>query len=347
MRRGGRLLLLLGVLIAALAALVLYVVLVNGSSLSNPNAQLVSPTVELRRSVVSASADIQPGTVLSDTAFLTTEDIPESEYNANPKQYFLSTGELQNKVTLRAVSEGQPIRQDDVIDTGLSLQIPPAQEGQPRPKAYAFQVNNLSGVADQISPNDFVDVLATFDINTLVFRPSFNPDGTQITTEQEVPASSTKTLVQNVQVLKILKPQAPPAGTPTPGGSESAAPETDASGQPVQNGQGEQGQQGATGNTFAPGTWLLVLAVTDQQAEVIKYAVERGNGMTLVLRGRGDTAVENTIGTTLDILITQFGLPQPRPVAPGVITSGQLTPVSGQPAPPAAPPAAPTGTPTP
>ncbi len=346
MRRGGRLLLLLGVLIAALAALVLYVVLVNGSPVNT--AQLTTPTVELRRSVVTALADIPAGTVLSDTALLATEDIPESQYNANPNQYFLSAGDLQRKITLRAIAANQPIRQDDVTDAGLSLQIPPAQEGQPRPKAFAFQVNNLSGVADQIRPNDFVDVLATFDITAPVFRPSFNPDGSQITTEQDVTASSTKTLVQNVQVLKILKPQAPPEGTPTPGGQGSAAPETDASGQPVQNGQGQQGQQGQgapTGNTFAPGTWLLVLAVTDQQAEVIKYAVERGNGMTLVLRGRGDTAVENTIGTTLDILISQFGLPEPRPIAPGVITSGQLTPVAGQPAPAA--PAAPTGTPTP
>lgn len=329
MRRGGRLLLLLGVLIAALAALVLYVVLVNGSSINNGAAQLTTPTTELRRSVVTALADIPAGTVLSDTALLATEDIPESQYNANPNQYFLSAGELQRKITLRAVPANQPIRQEDVTDAGLSLQIPPAQEGQPRPKAFAFQVNNLSGVADQISPNDFVDVLATFDMNTLVFRPSYNEQGTPVTTEQEVPGSSTKTLVQNVQVLKILKPQVQPAGTPTPGqASESAAPQTDASGQPVQNGQGQQGQGAPSGDTIAPGTWLLVLAVTDQQAEVIKYAVERGNGLTLVLRGHGDTAVENTIGATLDILITRFGLPRPNPFPPEVINNGQPAPAA-------------------
>lgn len=344
MRRGGRLLLLLGVLIAALAALVLYVVLVNGSSVNTGVAQLTTPTTELRRSVVTALADIPPGTVLSDTALLATEDIPESQYNANPDQYFLSAGELQRKITLRAIPANQPIRKDDVTDAGLSLQIPPAQEGQARPKAFAFQVNNLSGVADQIRPNDFVDVLATFDINRLTFRPSFNPDGSQTTTEQEAPASSTKTLVQNVQVLKILKPQAPPSGTPTPG-QESAAPQTDASGQPIQNEQGQQGQGAPSGDTFAPGTWLLVLAVTDQQAEVIKYAVERGNGITLVLRGRGDTAVENTIGATLDILVNQFGLPLPNPVPPGVITNNQLTPVAGQSVPAAPPAPAPTTTP--
>lgn len=342
MRRGGRLFLLLGVVIAALAALVLYVVLVNAPA--NQGGQVLNPTAEPRRRIVTALVNIPANTILTDTeSFLTTEEIPESEYNANPNQYFLSPAALERKVTLRAIGADERIRQDDVADAGLSLQIPEAQEGQPRPKAFAMQVNNLSGVADQIRPGDFVDVLATFNINRLTFRPSFNDDGSQTITEQEVPSASTKTLVQNVQVLKVLKPQAPPSGTPTPGqeGAEGP-PQTDASGQPVQPGQ----EQGATsGDTFTPGTWLLVLALTDQQAEIVKYSVEQGNGITLVLRGRGDTAVETTVGATLDLLISQFGLPLPNPVIPALINNNQLSPVNTAPQAPA--PAAPAPTPAP
>ena len=49
---------------------------------------------------------------------------------------------------------------------------------------------------------------------------------------------------------------------------------------------------------------MLVLAVTDQEAEIIKLSREQGNGITLVLRGRGDTAVENTVGATIDLLVS-------------------------------------------
>jgi pilus assembly protein CpaB len=35
--------------------------------------------------------------------------------------------------------------------------------------------------------------------------------------------------------------------------------------------------------------------------------------LVLVLRGAGDTAFEPTIGVTLDLLLSEFGLPLPQP----------------------------------
>jgi pilus assembly protein CpaB len=79
------------------------------------------------------------------------------------------------------------------------------------------------------------------------------------------------------------------------------------------------------------------LAVTDQQAEIIKLSREQGNGITLVLRGRGDSAVENTVGATIDLLVSQFGLPLPNPVAPALFSPNQLTQVPTSAAPAATP----------
>ena len=87
---------------------------------------------------------------------------------------------------------------------------------------------------------------------------------------------------------------------------------------------------------------MLVLAVIDQEAEIIKLSREQGTGITLVLRGRGDTAVENTVGATIDLLVAQFGLPLPNPPAPAFFSPNELTQV-----PTVAAPAAPAGTPTP
>lgn len=329
MRRGGRLLLLLGIVIAAVAAVFLYTL--QQSTVTPPAS--IEPTAVLTKQVVVARIDIPNNTVLTDTeTFLDLSAIPESEYNANPNQYFTSFAEVQGKLTLRPIQATEAIHQNDVTDAGLSLQIPVAAANEPRPKAVAFPVDNLSGVADQIKPGDFVDVISSFRFTRVLLRPGFNETGQVIIKEDTITdLQSTKTLVQNVQVLKIVKPAPAPEGTPTPGGPPPAAsnqPATDASGQPIQQG-GTNGQQGGTtgAETLAPGSWILILAVTDQEAEIIKLSREQGNGITLVLRGRGDTAVETTIGATIDLLISRFGLPLPNPAAPAFFAPNQLTQV--------------------
>ena len=80
----------------------------------------------------------------------------------------------------------------------------------------------------------------------------------------------------------------------------------------------------------APYQTVLVLGVTDQQAEVITFARQNGS-VDLTLRSsavqkddtgavikdaagndvRGDTDVEKTTGITLDTLIKEYGLPSP------------------------------------
>ena len=345
MRRGGRLFLLLGILILIVGALAYFV-------LSQPN--LVNqeltpqPTQELTRKVVIARIDIPNNTVITDTeGFLTTADIPESEFAAASGQYFTTQSELMNKQTLRAISFNERIRREDVTDPGLSIQIPTALPNQPRVKAIPFQVNNLTGVADQIKQSDYVDVLASFTVSRTYLRPGFGENNQIIIREEPFQGQTTKTLLQNIQVLQIRKPAPPAEGTPTPGGEAAPAgpPQTDTSGQPIQN-QGAAGQP-ATGDQLQPGNWLLVLGVTDQQAEVLKFALEQGTGITLVLRGRGDSAIETTTGATFDLLVSQYGVPVPQPVPPAVLSQNELTPIPTSAAPAAPPATTPTLTPTP
>src|SRR5690349_8129373 len=158
MRRGGRLILLLGVLIAAAAALFLYFFLQRPPTPTE--VQVVPPTEPPKKQIVVARIDIPANSVLTDTeTFLQLGEISEAEFNSQPKNYFTSIGELQGKVTLRLVSAGAPILHDDVQEAGLSLQLPPAAPNEARPKAFPLRVENLTGVADQITPGDFVDVI--------------------------------------------------------------------------------------------------------------------------------------------------------------------------------------------
>jgi pilus assembly protein CpaB len=347
MRRGGRLLLLLAILVIVAGALIFFVI---SQPQVTPQEVTPQPTEELTRSIVVARIDIPANTVITDTiTYLNTREIPESEFNAAPGQYFTDASQVVNKQTVRQVNFDQPIRRADIIDPGLSIQIPTAQAGQTRPKAIPLRVNSESGVADLIRPGDFVDVLATFEVQVTIIRPGFDENNQIILREEPFTGRSTKTLIQNVQVLQILKP-AVPQGTPTAGEAapppaepQSGPPATDESGQPIGQGTAEP-PPGSTG-TFQEGEWLLVLAVTDQQAEILEFSGETGI-ITLVLRGRGDTALEQTIGSTLEILVAQYGLPVPGAVPPVVIPATDLTatPVG---APPTAQPAEPTPTPTP
>src|SRR5215213_5053788 len=349
MRRGGRLFLLLGILILVAAALAYFVL----SQPQSPSPDLVpTATVEIKHKIVVARIDIPSNTILTDTeTFLGVIDIPESEFAAG--QYFESPNDLVNKQTVRQINFNERLTRSDITEPGLSILIPTAQPNQPRPKAVPVSVDNLSGVADQIRPGDFVDILASFEIVRTIIRPGFGENNTIVFKEETFTGKSVKTLIQNVQVLQVLKPAVPP-GTPgaegAPPAQQQGPPATDASGQPLE--QGQPGQQATpqsqgpqTTGTFQPGDWILTLALTDQQAEVVKFSTDSG-AISLALRGRGDTAVDNTIGATLSLLVSQFGLPLPSGALPEVISQSDLTQVPTSPA-TANPATTPTPTPTP
>jgi pilus assembly protein CpaB len=328
MRGGGRVFLLLGVLVAAAAAAALY--FFTQPTVGPEDPSLSTPTVEPRISIIVARGDIPANTIFSDTeTFITTEEIPESQFT---DQYFTNRSELLNMVTVRQIQANERISKADVIEGGLSLLIPTALPDQPSRKAVPYQVNTLTGVADQITPGDFVDMIATFTIERFYLRPGLQLDAANQTysvtfTEDSFVDASTKTLLQNVQVLKILKPRTDEAGTPTPA-APAAPPATNPDGSVA---GGNQPELAPSGNTFVPGNWLLVLAVTDQEAEIVSYALQRSSAMTLILRGRNDSTVEDTIGVTLDILVTQFGLPFPQPVPLAPVDATDLTPTPGGP----------------
>ena len=154
MRRGGRLLLLVGILIAAVAAglLFLYLNQLGTVGPEGPVGQVTAiPTVEPDVPVVVASVDIPAGTVISNTEQLELRAIPAPEFNANRNSYLVNISDAINKLTISDIAAGDQVRKDNLTDPGLSQQIPPAEEGRARDKAIAFKVDALIAVADQIA----------------------------------------------------------------------------------------------------------------------------------------------------------------------------------------------------
>lgn len=331
MRRGG-LLLLLGVVIAAAAAL-LFFFFFQTPPAPETTALPQEPTPVPLRKVVAARVDIPANTVLTDTeTLLTLRDIPEPEYNAAPDQYFTSVSELTTKVTLRALNATEIIRARDLTDAGLSFQVPqPDTPDAPRNKVFPLEVGNLTGVADQIRPGDSVDLVMTYEIRRLIIRPTLTLDaetGQLVVTpvEETLVDRVTKTMVQNVQVVRVLKPAVPQdAGTPTPaGGSGQPAPAPAPASTP-------------TTDSFVPGAqWILLLAMTDQEAEIVKFTLDQQDPkpqITLVLRGRDDSVIEETTGITLRLLTSRYGLPLPEPLQPLALAPEEITPGPARPTP--------------
>jgi pilus assembly protein CpaB len=332
MRRGGVLLLLIG-LILIVGAVALFLFLQPGATggiIGGGQPTSALPTEVPEVEVVRARVDIPANTVITDSiTLLEVITIPQTEFD--PEQNLSSVSEVEGKLTTRAFRANEIIISSALTDPGLSQQIPTAEADRARDKAYPFIVNNLSGVADQIKPGDFVDVVATF---TVTRRQSYPTDlqpadaatgGTpQLTRElTDQILNSTKTLVQRAQVIRILRPEVAPEGTPEGGEvapESSSLPQVDESGQPID--PATEGAAPASGVT--QGVWTLILAVNDQEIEILEFALAANARTVLVLRGAGDSAFEPTIGVTLDLLVSEFGVPLPRPLPPRVFSEEEV-----------------------
>lgn len=341
MRRGGVLILLIGLILIVGAVMLFLFIQGPTNPLAGPSAAPLTPELPTEvpvTDIVRARFDIEANTLISDTSQLEVVQIPQNEFNAD--QDLTSPNDVLNKLVTRKLLAGEPIQKKDLTEPGLSQQIPTAEAPRSRDKAYPFIVNNLSGVADQIKPGDFVDVVATFNMTRRDSYPTAlepgqaptdqNPGtgGTLTRSVTDANYDVTKTIIQRAQVLKIIRPQVAAAdATPVPGAdaqpqSSSSLPQVDASGQPIDPAAG-----GDTAGSVTQGSWTLILAVDDQEVELMEFALATGSRMVLVLRGAGDSDFEPTIGATFDLLVSEFGVPLPQSLPPDVISVEEaLTP---------------------
>ncbi len=323
MQRGVIVILIIGLILVIGAAALFFLLQQPGGGglvgVAQPTPALPTEVPEVE--IVRARVDIPANTLIADTTLLDVITIPQTEFD--PDQNFSRTGEIVGKLTTRPFRANEFIVKAGLTEPGLSQQIPTAEPNRARDKAYPFIVNNLSGVADRIVPGDFVDVVATFSVPR---RESY-PTGRRIeeqggaavpVTERslnDLTFNSTKTIVQRAQVLQIVRPPVATDATPEPGAAPESGslPQVDASGQPIEPGSGQ-----ASGAITA-GAWTLLLALNDQEVELMEFALASNARMVLVLRGAGDTDFEPTIGATLDLLISEFGLPLPYNQPPQVV----------------------------
>jgi pilus assembly protein CpaB len=156
-----------------------------------------------------------------------------------------------------------------------------------------------------------VDVLTSFNMDVKTFRPSVmtsgeNGEDKQILVDEATNEGAVKVLLQDAQVLDIVKPQAP---APDEEAQEQETPPPAQEEPPTPQAQNVPKNDSAT--SLKEGNWVIVIGVTSQEAEVLRFALDRGIGISTMLRATGDHTTERTVGSTMRILIDNYGMPIP------------------------------------
>lgn len=267
-----------GVALAAVA----FVVVLSFGNLSQTQGPPVSQDV----SVVVAAANLPLGTELTADQLST-----ESRAQDDASGTYQHPEELVGRIVRREVSAGQALTAAD-FDGNSDVQI--AQSLQPGLRGMAVPLSSVDAVAELLQPGDRVDVLIAMrdsdGLNPVVIsNPNYGQSSIggdadpnpYITIDEFVNNTTVKVVVQNVQVLAVM-PRSTDPNNPAP------APEPDV---------------------------VVVLAVTPQQSEVVRYGQLDGN-ISLVVRAPDDSGAADTTttGITLKWLVDHYGVLPPAPV---------------------------------
>jgi Flp pilus assembly protein CpaB len=303
--RGGKFLLLLGGLLAAMAFVVVYVVMSGKLSTTN-NSAAVPETAPVMVDVAAVNKDL-PAYTLLDASNIATVSVEQSTVPTNTTT---SPSTLYGKMTLLPLTKGQLVHTDQLTESGFADILAKGERG------FVLAVPAKSTFGDAVMENDRVDLIWTA---VLKYDRAKTDDAGKITHVEDY-YTSTKTLLQNIHVLRVMSlAQEVPAGAN--GQATNANATTAAVPPPV---------TAAMYQDPAPYQTVLVLGVTDQQAEVITYARQNGS-VDLTLRSsavqkddagqvvkddkgndiRGDKDVEKTTGITIETLIKEYGLQPP------------------------------------
>ena len=278
MKRSNRLILLIGFFLAAVAFVGIVLLLGSGSDGGGGN----EPGVDaLNTTIVVTTADVPLGTTLT-ADLVTTQDVRNTD---KPVGSYTLTSEVIGRTVTTQLTKGQLVDANAFSTTTVNPDI--ARLLDPGRRAMSIEVNYIQGVGTLIKPGDRVDVVvgitgAAFPIVTT------DPETDLVTPVTGVNPTSIKAIIQNLEVVGALLPapvvaegETPPPGPFSAGG---------------------------------PGTQLVILGVTAQQAEVLRFAQSADTSISLILRSPEDdeAADEVTTGITLRQLVDKWAVIPPQ-----------------------------------
>jgi Flp pilus assembly protein CpaB len=274
LRRTSRLVLLLGVFLAAVTFIVIFVLGSSGGFQGQP--QTTPPPTSA--DTVVALVDIPLGTVI------TSDMVSKIDLSlvARDKGVLADPSQAIGKKTFTDVKSGAQIHLVDITPpTGIQSLVVPVGL-----RAFAIQTNELTGVGNLLNIGDKVDILISLRGDAFPVVQVL-PDGS-ITVVTGLNPLSVKMplLLENVQVIGTIDQ---PTAQPAQGGAPAAS----------------------SAPTLTGLSKLLILAVTPAQAEVLLFARTTGT-LDVVLRSPDDKDTVTTDGVILKTLIDKYGILPPQ-----------------------------------
>jgi Flp pilus assembly protein CpaB len=272
-RRTSRLVLLLGIF---LAALTFVVVLFLGRPTTPTTGPVSSAPTQLP--TVVAAADIPLGTVVTaDMVTSRTIAVNTRETNA-----LGDVSQAIGKTTRTAIVAGAQVHSTDFQNRAVPLTVPPGE------RAFAIQVSELTGVGNLVDVGDNIDLIISLRGDAFPVVQVLDDGSVTVVSGINPLSIKLPLLLQDVQIIGTIE-SAPPA------------PATDAQGQPLPS----------TAPVLSGATKLLILSVTPAQAEVLLFARTTGT-LDVILRSPADAGqTVETTGVILKTLVDLYGILPP------------------------------------
>ena len=276
MRRTSRLVLLLGIFLAALTFVV--VLLMSGpGGLGGATATQSLPPAQLP--TVVANADIPLGTVVT-ADMITTRTLAANLVDSGALG---DVSQAVGKTTRTAIVAGAQVHAGDFQNRAINISVPPGE------RAFTIQVNELTGVGNLLDVGDNIDLIIS--LGGGAFPVTQVLDDGSVTVVAGINPLSVKLplLLQDVQIIGVIEQSAPVEATAAPdGGPAASAPPT-----------------------ITGANKLLILSVTPEQAEVLLFARTTGT-LDVILRSPADAGqTVDTTGVILKTLVDEYGILPP------------------------------------
>jgi Flp pilus assembly protein CpaB len=259
--------------------------------------------------IIVAAKAVDPHTVLTE-ADLAEETIDSDLLTG--QDYVTSKGEVIGLAPKAGLVKSQRIRKAELEVAGLTNDIAPGK------RAVTLTVDKLQSAGGLLREADHIDLIFSTKVNlTYVFptRPyeiatavggSVEDEDNPLTLPAQPPSEPAaytlpgepgsrfkvqgekggdplaKVTLQDIKVLRVV----------------SAA--------PPQQGQQQQPQAAVAD--------LIILEMTADQAEVMKFILDNGASFSFALRGKEDHTLVETKGITYDLFVTNYQLPMPKSV---------------------------------
>ncbi len=290
----GRVYLLLGVVLAAISAIMVYVTI-----------QGARPKPVPTRSVLVATQVIPPRTFITAENSKTLFAVANWPVAIVPGGVLASPAPTLNHVIVGDVEKGAPVFASNLSadqtngQTGLSIDIPAGDV------AVSIPISAVNASGGAISPGDYIDMLVS------VKAPdTLNP--------ADAAAAAAAADGGKTTAASTAKPAATPTTAATAGGDGSQAGQQTISLTTLQHvkvlamGQNiTAAGQATTAKDAAPasnvGAATMTLLLSHQDALLVKYAKDSGSTIDVVLRRYDDSGTSSTKPVDLNFFLTQFG----------------------------------------